>query len=82
MAISYRDRGRYGAHVFLCRLEDDTTLLDKQGEPERFSYEEACRIDKGIAPEVILKQRKPLDKSAPVEAEPAKRGPGRPAKEG
>lgn len=81
MAVSYRDRERYGAHVYLCRLDDNTVLLDKTGEPERFSYEEACRIDKGIEPERVLAQRKPLDK--PKQAEPEqKRGPGKPAKEG
>lgn len=72
----YRDRENWGGHVHFVKI-DDQPLLDKHGEPERFSFEEIVQMrDHGKTPAEVLAARAQVTAVAAEAAQTRRRGRG------
>ena len=67
---TYRDRARYGGLIYLVHLSDGSTAKDADGEPLKFSHEEALDLARGRTFAAVIAERPGV---YPAEAAPVRR---------
>jgi hypothetical protein len=53
----YRDRERYGGHIYLAMLTDETIAVDQHGDPLKFDIDDINKLRGGASIEEVLAAR-------------------------